>query len=74
MIDPTFKNSDRLLVLSFKARDNDPTRNSLDNYYMPQVEIKDNKPLFHQPVKTNKKRMKNLPKYQETLTIQQETY
>ena len=74
MIDPTFKNSDRLLVLSFKAGDNDPTRNSLDNYYMPLVEIKDNKPFFHQTVKTNKKRMKNLPNYLETLTIQQETY
>ena len=46
---------------------------------MPLVEIKDfnalidNKP-FYEPVKTNKKRMKNVLKCQEIMTIQQETY
>ena len=46
---------------------------------MPLVEIKDfnalidNKP-FDEPVKTNKKRMKNVLKCQEIMTIQQETY
>ena len=57
MIDPTFRNIDRLLVFSFKNSDDDPTRNSFDEYYMPLVEIKDfnpfidNKLLFVQPVK-----------------------
>ena len=47
----------RLFVLSFKNGNDDPTRNSLDKYYMPLVEIKDfnalidNKPFFDQPVK-----------------------
>ena len=57
MIDPTFRNIDRLLVFSFKNSDDDPTRNSFDEYYMPLVEIKDfntfidNKLPFVQPVK-----------------------
>ena len=47
---------------------------------MPLVEIKDfnaltdNKPFFDQPVETNKKRMKNLLKCQEMMTLQQEIY
>ena len=47
---------------------------------MPLVEIKDinalidSKPFFDQPVKTNKKHMKNLLKCQEMLTIQNEIY
>ena len=63
----------RLFVLSFKNGNDDPTRNSLDKYYMPLVEIKDfnalidNKPFFDQPVKTNKKPMKNLLKFQEMM-------
>ena len=57
MIDPTFRNIDRLLAFSFKNSDDDPTRNSSDEYYMPLVEIKnfntfiDNKLPFVQPVK-----------------------
>ena len=49
-----------------------------DKYYMPLVEIQDfnaliyNKPFYDQPIKN--KRMKNLPKCQEMMTIQQETY
>ena len=52
MIDPTFRNINRLFVLSFKNGDNDPTRNSFVKYYIPLVEIKDfngliyNKPFF----------------------------
>ena len=63
MIDPTFTRFIRLLVLSFKNGDNDPTRNSFDQYYMALVEINDlktlidNKPFFDQPVKINNKRM-----------------
>ena len=55
-------------------------RNSFDKYYMPLVEVKDftalinNKPLFDQPLKTNKKHMKKLLKCQEMIIIQQEIY
>ena len=75
-VDPTFRNSNRLFVLSFKTGNNDITRSSFDKYYMPLVEIKDfnalikSKPLFDEPVKKNKKRMKNLLKCQETMTMQ----
>ena len=54
MIDPTFRNINRLLVLSFKNGDN-PTTNSIDKYYMLLVKIKyfnsliDNKPFFDKP-------------------------
>ena len=57
MIDPTFRNINRLFVLSFKNGGNDSTRNYFDEYHMPLVEIKDfsdligNKPFFDQPVK-----------------------
>ena len=52
VIDPTFTNINRLLVLSFENGSNDPSGDSLDKYYMPLVEIKDfnalidNKPFF----------------------------
>ena len=65
LIDPTFKNVNRLLVLSFKNGDDDPIRNSFDKYYIPLVEIKDfnvlvdNKPFFDQLVK-NKQVYENL--------------
>ena len=57
MIDPTFRNVNRLFVLSFKASENDPTRSPFEKYYMPLVEIKDfnalidNKPFSDQPLK-----------------------
>ena len=57
LIDPTFRNINRLFILSFKDSDNDPTRNSFNKYYMPLEKIKDfnalidNKPVFDQPVK-----------------------
>ena len=57
LINPTFRNINRLFVLSFKNGNNDPRRDSFDKYYMPLVEIKDfnilidNKPFFDQPVK-----------------------
>ena len=60
LIDPTFRNINRLFVLSFKNRNNDPTRDSFRKCYMPLVEIKyfngfiDNKPLFDQPVKNTR--------------------
>ena len=67
-------------VFSFKNGGDDPTRNSFDKYYMPLVKIKycnpliNSKPYFDQPVKTNKKRMKNLPKCEEIMITQQEIY
>ena len=57
LIDPTFRNINRLFDLSFTNGNNDPTRDSFDKYYVPLVEIKDfnalidNKPFFDQPVK-----------------------
>ena len=80
MIHPTFRNINRVFVQSFKAGENDPTRNSFDKYYMTLVEIKysnaliDNKQFFDQPIKNKNKHKKNLSKYQETMAIQQETY
>ena len=52
LIDPPFRNINRLFVLSFKNGNDDPTRYAFDKYYMPLVEIKDfnalinNKPFF----------------------------
>ena len=74
MIDPTFNNN------SFENGDNDPTRNSFFDYYVPLVEIKDfnvlieKKTFFINPQKANNKRTKNVSNCQEMMTIQQETY
>ena len=46
LIDPNFRNINRLFVLLFKNGNDDPTRNSFDKYYMPLVEIKDFNALF----------------------------
>ena len=35
LIDPTFRNINRLFVLTFKNGNNDPTRDSVNKYYMP---------------------------------------
>ena len=65
MIDLTFRNVDRMFVLSFKNGDNDPARNSFE--FMPLVETKDfnalddNKLLFFfQPTKDKQKVYKKL--------------
>ena len=61
----------------------DPTRDSFDEYYMPLIQIKDfdalidNKPFFDQTVKNeqeNKNGMKKLSKCQEIMITQQEIY
>ena len=68
-----------MFVISSENGNEDSKRNSFVRYYMPLVEIKgfnvliDNKPFFDQPIKANKKRMKNLSKYQ-MMTIQQEIH
>ena len=41
LIDPIFRNVNRLFVLLFKNGDDDTARYSFDEYYMPLVEIKD---------------------------------
>ena len=47
---------------------------------MPLIEIKDfnllteDKPIFDQPVENSKERMKNVLKFQEKMTAQQEIY
>ena len=57
MIDLTFKNINRLFVLSFKNGNDDPTKNYFDEYYMSLVENKnfnaliENKQFFDQLVK-----------------------
>ena len=66
LIDPTFRNINRLFVLSFKNGNDDPARDSFDEYYMPLVEIKDfnalidNKPFFDQPVKNKQEAYEKL--------------
>ena len=80
MIDPTFRNINRLFVLSFKNGNNDPARYSFDKYYVLLVETKDfnalidNKPFFDQPVNNKHETYKSLSKCQEMMTIQQEIY
>ena len=64
MIDLTSRNISRLFVRSFKNADNDPTRKSFVEYYIPLLEIKDSNELFDNKLlstheKTNKKPMKN---------------
>ena len=41
LIDPTFRNINRLFVLLFKNGNSDSTKNYFDKYYMELVEIKD---------------------------------
>ena len=41
LIDPTFRNINRLFLLSFKNGNDDSTRDSFDKYYMSLVDIKD---------------------------------
>ena len=59
---------------------NDPTRDSFDRYYMPQVEIKDlnlsidNKPFFDQPVKYKQGAYGKLIEMSRNETIQQKIY
>ena len=37
LIDPKFRNINRLFVLSFRNGNDDPTKESFDKYYMPFV-------------------------------------
>ena len=51
IIERTFRNINRMFVQSFKAGENDPTRNSFVKYYMSLEEIKNFNALIDQPVK-----------------------
>ena len=68
MIDRTFKNINRLFILSFKNPDNDVGQDSYDKHYLPLVEIKnfnvliDNKPFFEQPIKNKQEVYEKLVK------------
>ena len=41
LIDPAFKNVNRLFILSFRRNNNTDNRDSFSDYYVPKVEIKD---------------------------------
>ena len=75
LIDPIFRNVNRLFVLASKNGDNDPTRNYFNKYYMPLVEMKDFKALIDNKLflirkwKTSKKGIKKLSKCQEIMII-----
>ena len=65
MIDPTFRNINRLFVLSFKNGNDDSTRGSFDKHYTALAEIKDfnalidNKTFFDLPVKNKQETYEN---------------
>ena len=66
LADPTFRDINRLFVLSFKNGNTDPMRDSFDKYYMPLVEIKDfnalidNKPFLDHPAKNKQEACEKL--------------
>ena len=66
LIDPTFRNVNRLFVLWFKNGNIDPTGDSFNKYYMPLVDFKDfsalidNKLFFGQPVKNKQEAYEKL--------------
>ena len=68
LIDPTFRNINRLFKLSLKNGNDDPTGNSVDEYYMQLVESKDfnaligNKQSFDQPVKNKQTNLLKIEK------------
>ena len=66
LIDPAFRNINRLFVLSFKNGNSNLTRDFFDKYHMPLVEIKDfnaltdSKLFFDQRVKNKQEAYKKL--------------
>ena len=70
-VDLTFRNSNRLLVLSYKNGYNDPTRTFCVNCCIPLVEIKDFNVLINHflinPYKTNSKHIEKLSKCQKMM-------
>ena len=68
MIDPRFRNINRMFLLSSKNGVKDSIKNYFDKYYMPSVEIKDfnaliyNKSFFDQPIKNKQEVYESLVK------------
>ena len=60
MIDPTFRNVNRLFVLSFKNGANEPTRNYFDEYYIPLVKTKDFNSLIDNKPSTRKRKTRSV--------------
>ena len=66
MIHPTFRNINKLFTQSFKASENDLTRNYFHEYYIPWEKSKsfnaiiDKKPLFDVTVKNKQEAYENL--------------
>ena len=76
MIDPTFRNTNRLFVQLFIADENDLTINYFLKYYLLLAEIEDcslliKKQFFDKAIKKNKKHMKKMSKWQKTMIKQQ---
>ena len=71
-----FKNINRLFALSSKNRDDVPTRNYFEKYYMSFVEIKhfnaliDNKPFFDHTVKNKQRAFEKLVKLSRNDALQ----
>ena len=69
-----------MFELLFRNGNDDPTRNYIDKYYIPLVEIKEfnaligNKPCFDQPVKRKQKAYEKLVEMSRKMITQQETY
>ena len=68
LIDPIFRNINRLFVLLIKNRNDGANRDSFEKYYMSLIEIKvfnaliDNKPFFDQLVKNKQEAYEKLIK------------
>ena len=66
MINPTFRNINRLFVLPFKNGSHYANRNSFKKYYMSLVEIKDfnalvdNEPFFDESLKNKQEAYETL--------------
>ena len=66
MIDSTFRNINRLFVISFKNCVNDTKKDYYYKYYTPLIEIKDfnelihNKSFFDQPIKNKQRAFEKL--------------
>ena len=66
MIDPAFKNINRLFVFSFRNSNNDPRRDTFDDYCMLLNEIKyfntltNNKPFFDQTIENKQEAYERL--------------
>ena len=79
LIDPTFRNINRLFVLWFKNGIDDSTSNSFNKYYMSLIEVKyfnalmNDKPFFDQQVKNKQETWKTYSNVKKTMTIQQKT-